>query len=1032
MSGKNSNNNHDEKKPSSDQQDATIDSSPAGGAGGNMNGLQPGITIDRYKLVELLGEGGFGTVFLADQKKPVSRQVALKIIKLGMDTHQVIARFEAERQALAMMNHPNIAKVFDAGATANGRPYFVMELVKGIPITQYCDRNKLGISGRLALFQKVCSAVQHAHQKGIIHRDIKPSNVLVSDVGGEAAPKVIDFGIAKATNQRLTEKTIFTQQSTFIGTPEYMSPEQAEITELDIDTRSDIYSLGVLLYELLSGATPFDGKKLRSAGYGEIQRIIREDEPPLPSTKAHSLGESLMEIAASRRQRGSQLVKQLKGELDWIIMKCLEKDRTRRYETANGLSRDLERYLVNEPVAASPPSRIYRLRKLMVRNRAAFAAGIAMVLLLSAGIIGTSIGMARAIRAEKEAVSEAAKSDQVATFLTDMLAGVGPSASRGRDTAMLEEIMLETQEKISEELKTQPEVEGIIRSFLGTTYFDLGEFEKAKEQFKNARDLFEAAHGGQHTDLAMQYSNLGMTHGALQEFEASEKLYREALAMRLLLFGDINKDVADNKMNLANMLVSVGRYGEAEPLLREALEVLPETGGKEDGQVATCLNSLGNLMQHLGRLDEAGPFYNQALAMHSETLGVDHPFTITDMANLAWLYYNQGKYKQAETQFGAAAEIARRVYGDRHPNLVENIKGQASCQQKLGNFDEAGALYREAWDMASEIFGADHLSTADVIGDYSTFLGEIGRNDESEELTLRVLVIQKAQLGETHPSTLATLQNFAYALYKRKEYDRAEELFRESAIIFTEAFGRDHKKTSLVINNLGRVLREKGDLPGAKECFEESAAIRGRVLGNEHFLVAVSNHDLAKVIVAEGSLDLAAGMYKDVVTSYIAAFDSTHWVVGSAMSELAAVEIDRDNYRQALEKATQARTITAAAKGEDNKGVVFADVLVAVAQGHLGSRVQAESSLKSLEPRIDNLKPMQKALAQMYVGDYMTSVPSFTEAEASFLVSYEIYASTLGDDHWKSRKASASLKNLYEDWSKAGSAEAGRKLGDWN
>jgi eukaryotic-like serine/threonine-protein kinase len=292
MSDRKSNHDPDDKTTNPDHpahdtaQDATIDSNTGGGELDAVTGFAPGATIGRYHLVQRLGEGGFGTVFLAEQKEPVSRQVALKIIKLGMDTRQVIARFEAERQALALMDHPNIAKVFDAGATDNGRPYFVMELVKGIPITQYCDRNKLGIRKRLALFQQVCSAVQHAHQKGIIHRDIKPSNVLVADTGGQAAPKVIDFGIAKATNQRLTEKTVFTQQSTFIGTPEYMSPEQAEVTELDIDTRSDIYSLGVLLYELLSGSTPFDGEKLRSAGYGEIQRIIREDDPPLPVGEA--------------------------------------------------------------------------------------------------------------------------------------------------------------------------------------------------------------------------------------------------------------------------------------------------------------------------------------------------------------------------------------------------------------------------------------------------------------------------------------------------------------------------------------------------------------------------------------------------------------------------------------------------------------------------------------------------------------------------------------------------------------------------
>ncbi|MFO7608552.1 MAG: serine/threonine-protein kinase, partial [Candidatus Krumholzibacteriia bacterium] len=451
--------------------DATL---TMGGASATSAHEQPGARIGNYKLLGILGEGGFGTVYRAEQLEPVKRRVALKIIKLGMDTRQVIARFDAEKQALAMMDHPGIAKVFDAGSTGTGRPYFVMELVEGVPVTRYCDHHRLGTRERLELFSMICAAVQHAHQKGVIHRDIKPSNVLVTEVGGRPVPKVIDFGIAKATEARLTEQTLFTHEAHFIGTPAYMSPEQTGRSDLDVDTRSDIYSLGVLLYELLAGVTPFDGAELRSAGFAEIQRIIREDDPPRPSARASRLGERLTATAEFRRLRGPQLVKRLQGELDWIVMKCLEKDRTRRYETADGLALDVSRFLANEPVAASPPSRSYRLRKLVVRNRAVFAAGTAMVLLLAAGVLGTGVGLVRARAAERAAVSEAAKSAQVARFLSDMLGGVGPSAARGRDTEMLEEILAATDAKIGEELADQPEVEGEIRSHLGMTYYDLG------------------------------------------------------------------------------------------------------------------------------------------------------------------------------------------------------------------------------------------------------------------------------------------------------------------------------------------------------------------------------------------------------------------------------------------------------------------------------------------------------------------------------------------------------------------------------
>ncbi|TKJ34460.1 MAG: hypothetical protein CEE38_18110 [Planctomycetes bacterium B3_Pla] len=350
-----------------------------------------GTVISRYKLLEKLGEGGFGAVWAAEQKKPVKRRVALKIIKLGMDTRQVVARFEAERQALAMMDHPNIAKVFDAGATETGRPYFVMELVRGIPIIEYCDQVKLSVQDRLGLFIKVCHAIQHAHQKGIIHRDIKPSNILITLHDGVPVPRIIDFGIAKATQQELTEMTIYTQHNQFIGTPAYMSPEQAEMSGLDIDTRSDVYSLGVLLYELLTGRTPFDAKELMQSGIDQMRKIIREQEPPKPSTKFATLQMDEQSTTAARHATDSpRLISLLRGDLDWIVMKCIEKDRTRRYETANGLALDVVRHLSNEPVIARPPTVVYQLQKAWRRNKVVYTAAAAVVIAL---LLGTGISV---------------------------------------------------------------------------------------------------------------------------------------------------------------------------------------------------------------------------------------------------------------------------------------------------------------------------------------------------------------------------------------------------------------------------------------------------------------------------------------------------------------------------------------------------------------------------------------------------------------------------------------------------------------
>lgn len=448
----------------------------------------PGAIIGRYKLLQEIGEGGFGVVYMAEQQKPVVRKVALKIIKLGMDTRQVIARFEAERQALALMDHPNIARVLDGGATESGRPYFVMELVRGLPLTEYCDKNDLTPRERMELFEHVCHAVHHAHQKGVIHRDLKPSNVLVTLHDGRPVPKVIDFGVAKAMHMRLTDKTLFTRYEQFIGTPTYMSPEQASLSALDVDTRTDIYSLGVLLYELLTGTTPFDTTTFSGGGLIEMQRVIREELPPRPSLRISTSG-----TADVARHRGSDvrgLSRVIRGDLDWIVMKALEKDRSRRYASASEFAEDIRRHLEHEPVIAGPPRTSYRVRKFLARNRAATATVVLVALALISGSITTWLQKVQADRHAVSATEQAEHAMVALDFVLSVLSLTNPAIALEPDISV-RDLLAHAADEASEVFKDQPWAEVRVRSSIGQAYAALGQLDLAEPQLRRVVELVE-------------------------------------------------------------------------------------------------------------------------------------------------------------------------------------------------------------------------------------------------------------------------------------------------------------------------------------------------------------------------------------------------------------------------------------------------------------------------------------------------------------------------------------------------------------
>ncbi|HXJ60719.1 MAG TPA: tetratricopeptide repeat protein [Verrucomicrobiae bacterium] len=792
----------------------------------NMLAEKEGDRIGRFKLLEQIGEGGFGVVWMAEQEEPVRRRVALKIIKPGMDTKQALARFEAERQALALMDHPNIAKVHDGGATAHGRPYFVMELVRGIKITDYCDRHCLSTAERLHLFVQVCHAIQHAHQKGIIHRDIKPSNILVTLQDGAPVPKVIDFGIAKATDQPLTDKTVFTRFMQFMGTPAYMSPEQADFSSLDIDTRSDIYSLGVLLYELLTGATPFDSKELLAAGLDEVRRVIREKEAPRPSTRLSCLEQHDLTTVAQRRQTEPlMLIATVRGDLDWIVMKCLEKDRSRRYETANALATDLQRYLNEESVAARPASRFYRFQKLIRRNKTVFIAAAAFAASLIAGLSVSTTLFFREAKARKLATLEATKSRQVAQFLEEMLKGVGPSVARGRDTAMLREIVDKTTSRIGTDLKDQPEVEAQLRFTLADTYLELGQIPRAEAMHREGLAMRRKLFGEEHPAMAESLDRLAwvlMEEGKLVEAELHE---REALKMRIKIFGDMGLAVGTSLNGLGTIFFEEGKPIEAEAAYRKALTIKRRCLGDENPSVAMLLNNLANSLSRQGRLVEAETVHREGLGMQRKLLGNDHPDVALSLLNLADLFALERKLGEAESSYRETISIARKVFSDYHPRLGAGLHSFGDVLSKQRKFAEAETAYREALAINRKRVGNEDASNIASLHNLADVLVHEGKLAEAESSYSEAILITRKAFGNERPQLAASLHNFGDLLSKENKLDEAALAYGEALKIKRKLLGTESPSTVASIHNLADTLRKAGKLAEAETLYAEELAI---------------------------------------------------------------------------------------------------------------------------------------------------------------------------------------------------------------
>ena len=776
--------------------------------------------IGPYEVIRQLGEGGMGVVYLARQERPLRRDVALKVIKPGMDSRQIVARFEAERQSLALMEHPNIARVLDAGETSSGRPYFVMELVEGVPITQYCDTHNLTLRDRLDLFAAVCRAIQHAHQKGIIHRDIKPSNILVAVHDGKPVPKVIDFGIAKAMGQGMSDMSRFTNVGSIVGTLEYMSPEQAEGGGQDVDTRADVYSLGAVLYELLTGATPLEGTEAVKATYLELLRRIREEEPAAPSSRVRSTAVgTLSEVSSRRRTDPGRLSRILSGELDWIVMKALDKNRERRYETANALVRDVERYLSGEPVEAGPPSAAYRWKKIARKYRAALLASAAFLLLLIVAVVATTWQAVRANRAEQTARA-------VNAFLEQDLLEQASSSRQGgkpdpdiRVRTLLDRAALSIPGKFAH----QPRVEASLRRTIGRTYVELGLFPEARTQLERAAQVLKGVTSPNDREQLAAASALASLDWSQGKFADAEKAFVGLAEAERRFLGPTDPDTLDTMDMLAATYNSGAKFPEAEKLLNEIVALRRKANLSGGSGGLTTLMNLGTLYRDQGKFPQAEQIALQALELARRELGTDHPETLIAMSGLGEDYRLQGRYPEAEKLIAQLLEARRKVLGNDHAGTVTSANNLASIYFLEGKYAEAETIYRQVVDSDRKLYGPDHSDT------------------------------------------IAAVNNTAWSLYAQSKFAEARPLSQDVFDRLTRTLGREHWRTQMATDLLGAEYAMSGDLVKAEAIHSESLELSKRVQGPTHPNTLQTMNRLATVYRLEGKLARAENLQRQVL-----------------------------------------------------------------------------------------------------------------------------------------------------------------------